>query len=237
MDPSIGRFTSVDKLADHPSQVDKSVYAYAWNNPILLIDPDGMAPEWPPVNYSGTFWEDEGGTFTRNSSSDMWDWTDCDGVCQGSGLSPMYLPSPAIESRGFVDALAVMAEGILYETGKYLGLENEDAVLAASTVLIINDLKKLKVNKVIKNVDDLLEAAGKFSKGKKTREGANKLKGNIDDVFKTITEGGEVLEGGAVKLPDGTFFKKYTSSSGGEPSISINKPDQTKLKKVRFEKE
>jgi len=44
-DPSIGRFVSVDKLADHPNQVDKSPYAYAWNNPILLNDPDGNCPE------------------------------------------------------------------------------------------------------------------------------------------------------------------------------------------------
>lgn len=46
-DPSIGRFTSVDALADHPNQVDKSVYAYAWNNPINLTDPDGNCPTCP----------------------------------------------------------------------------------------------------------------------------------------------------------------------------------------------
>ncbi len=44
MDPSIGRFISVDKLADHPNQVDKSTYAYAWNNPVGLNDPDGNCP-------------------------------------------------------------------------------------------------------------------------------------------------------------------------------------------------
>ena len=40
----MGRFTSVDALADHPNQVDKSPYAYAWNNPITLNDPDGNCP-------------------------------------------------------------------------------------------------------------------------------------------------------------------------------------------------
>ncbi len=44
-DPSIGRFTSVDKLADHPNQIDKSPYAYAWNDPVGLNDPDGNCPE------------------------------------------------------------------------------------------------------------------------------------------------------------------------------------------------
>jgi RHS repeat-associated protein len=33
-DPSIGRWSVVDKLADEPEQIDKSPYAYAWNNPI-----------------------------------------------------------------------------------------------------------------------------------------------------------------------------------------------------------
>jgi len=57
MDPAIGRFISVDKLAEHPNQIDKSVYAYAWNNPILLNDPDGNCPECPKVwwdNFSYT---------------------------------------------------------------------------------------------------------------------------------------------------------------------------------------
>ena len=40
----MGRFTSVDKLADHPNQVDKSPFAYAWDNPIKLTDPDGNCP-------------------------------------------------------------------------------------------------------------------------------------------------------------------------------------------------
>jgi RHS repeat-associated protein len=43
-DPSVGRFTGVDPLADEPEQVDKSPYAYAWNNPIKYDDPDGRCP-------------------------------------------------------------------------------------------------------------------------------------------------------------------------------------------------
>lgn len=35
---------SVDPLADHPNQVDKSPYAYAWNNPVYYTDPDGRCP-------------------------------------------------------------------------------------------------------------------------------------------------------------------------------------------------
>jgi RHS repeat-associated protein len=45
MDPILGRFINVDPLADHPNQVDKSPYAYAWNNPIKYDDPDGRCPQ------------------------------------------------------------------------------------------------------------------------------------------------------------------------------------------------
>jgi hypothetical protein len=43
-DPVIGRWGVVDALADDPMQVDKSPYAYGWNNPVNLTDPDGNCP-------------------------------------------------------------------------------------------------------------------------------------------------------------------------------------------------
>jgi RHS repeat-associated protein len=46
-DAAIGRWGQVDPLADHPNQVDKSPYAYVWNNPVKLNDPDGRCPFCP----------------------------------------------------------------------------------------------------------------------------------------------------------------------------------------------
>jgi RHS repeat-associated protein len=43
-DPSLGRWFVNDKLADDVMQVDKSPYAYSWNSPISLKDPDGNCP-------------------------------------------------------------------------------------------------------------------------------------------------------------------------------------------------
>jgi len=43
-DPVIGRWTSVDELAEDPEQIDKSPYAYVWDDPISKDDPDGKCP-------------------------------------------------------------------------------------------------------------------------------------------------------------------------------------------------
>ncbi len=43
-DPSLSIWVSVDPLADHPNQFDKSPYCAFWNNPIMYNDPDGQCP-------------------------------------------------------------------------------------------------------------------------------------------------------------------------------------------------
>jgi hypothetical protein len=43
-DASVGRWWSVDSLAPHPNQIDKSPYQYGWNNPMRYDDPDGNCP-------------------------------------------------------------------------------------------------------------------------------------------------------------------------------------------------
>ncbi|HHN47648.1 MAG TPA: hypothetical protein ENN08_01710, partial [Bacteroidales bacterium] len=43
-DAQLARWHGVDPLADDAMQIDKSPYAYAWNNPIYYTDPDGLCP-------------------------------------------------------------------------------------------------------------------------------------------------------------------------------------------------
>ena len=69
-DPKVSIFLSVDPLADHPNQVDKSPYAYAWNNPINLTDPDGRCPDCPENPTKGqTHNSSEFGELTFNGQT------------------------------------------------------------------------------------------------------------------------------------------------------------------------
>ena len=43
----VSRWISPDPLADHPMQIGKSPYQYAWNNPVYWTDPDGQCPFCP----------------------------------------------------------------------------------------------------------------------------------------------------------------------------------------------
>jgi hypothetical protein len=43
-DPALGRWFVNDRLADDEMQIDKSPYAYSWNSPVSLNDPDGDCP-------------------------------------------------------------------------------------------------------------------------------------------------------------------------------------------------
>ena len=45
LDVELGRWFVVDPLADHPNQIDKSPFAYGWNNPVYYTDPDGQCPK------------------------------------------------------------------------------------------------------------------------------------------------------------------------------------------------
>lgn len=83
-DPLLGRFTSVDPLADNLAQIDLTPYQFAWNNPIIFTDPSGLCPE-----CTGTGEENEidfvnGAMYLYDGS----DWIRQDGQVAGAVVTP-----------------------------------------------------------------------------------------------------------------------------------------------------
>ncbi|MCZ2222920.1 MAG: hypothetical protein LC122_04745 [Chitinophagales bacterium] len=61
------------------------------------------------------------------------------------------------------------------------------------------------------------------------------IKGNVDDIFKSLSKEGKQIELNRFELPDGSVITKYTSSTTGIPTIGINKGEQ--LYKIRVVEE
>lgn len=84
--------------------------------------------------------------------------------------------------------------------------------------------------RVINSVDDLIATGTKMPKVK----GATQLsvKGNVDDIFNSLSKGGKFVKSNQIKLPDGTLITKYSSSTTGVPTLQINQGG--KLYKIRI---
>ena len=68
-DATIGRWFVIDPLADARAQVGISPLAYAWNNPVNLVDPDGMHPDWNEDNFGMRTYYNPSISFDGNSFS------------------------------------------------------------------------------------------------------------------------------------------------------------------------
>lgn len=112
-----------------------------------------------------------------------------------------------------------------------LGMSEDNSMILAGVLIFVNDLKGIKVNKIINNADDLIQAAGRFSNKPRGKVGENTIQGNIDDIFNTITTGGTKRKSGAIKMPNGTIINKHSSDNGN--TIDIRLPGERKNHKIR----
>ena len=86
-------------------------------------------------------------------------------------------------------------------------------------------LQNPQKKQIYKNADDLISAAKELKRLKGgVRQG--RVIGNIDEIFQSISQGGQRIGKNSFRLPDGTIITKYSSSTTGVPTIHINKQGQ-----------
>ncbi|MDP3473432.1 MAG: RHS repeat-associated core domain-containing protein, partial [Algoriphagus sp.] len=108
-DPAIGRWFVVDPLANHELQLDKSPYAYGWNNPIKYIDPNGLCPNGCSENEkSGEPYKDGAIVQNKYGTSQYVDgeWVTISSTPDGSGEN-----TSTVESGGGGNGSGASSEG------------------------------------------------------------------------------------------------------------------------------
>jgi len=174
------------------------------------------------------------GSFTQNESSDNSLWIDqtvrtiADFVpLVGSGwdiyegITDDNYWQITIGSVSLIADLATFGGASLIKGGIKTGIKQGGKHLAKD---IVKKESKLLLNQ-FNSVESLIENAGKLERLKgSVHQGF--VKGNIDDVFKSIIQGGKYITPYRVQLPNGTIITKYSSSTTGTPTLQINKGNQ-----------
>jgi RHS repeat-associated protein len=186
-DASVGRWFTVDPLAEHPVQIDKSPYAYAWNNPVLFVDPDGRCPNCATAVIGGLI---EGGIelgsqlLSGKSLSDV-DWADVgvealQGAAKGSGIG--------LFASGAVEVFGTLAKA------------STDVTLEGGAKTVFNGTKSKTAAIVDVVVDKTAGAAGKkIASSSKSAvastanavESSNKALRKAENTYNKTTDGGK----------------------------------------------
>ena len=212
-----GRWLSQDPKSE--DYVSSTQYGFCGNNPIRYIDPSGMAVhktdsvqviDIDPITVT---------TYRNNPLSNavllfMWsaaEWGEMWNNATGHVNSTFN--NNLVTGMNLWSSIAI-SWGI--------------SKLFRSSGNITKSTKK----QIYKNADDLISAAKELKRLKGgVRQG--RVIGNIDEIFQSISQGGQRIGKNSFRLPDGTIITKYSSSTTGVPTIHINKQGQ--LFKIRVE--
>lgn len=138
--PELSVWLSVDPLADHPNQIDKSPYSAFWNNPVIYNDPDGRCPDCPETSTAN-----EGDIVNPNGMMNFMlvdgQWTGLGGTLNEVTVSP----SSNIDAAGAVDASLGIIGGV-FEVA--LGVAGEAPTAGISTALIVDGSYRVATNMI-----------------------------------------------------------------------------------------
>ena len=109
-DPEIGRFITIDDISylDPESINGLNLYAYCFNNPVMMIDESGCAPAW-------------------------WEWL-ISGLTLAAGIALCFVPGGQVFGVGLIVA---GASGLVSNTMNALGVNGKIATLISSGLSIV----------------------------------------------------------------------------------------------------
>ena len=153
-----------------------------------------------------------------------------------------------LDVAGLVPGVGEIADGInagiYYARGDYLNAGLSAAAMipfagwaATGTKMGIKGVKAAakggtKLLNQFNSVESLISSSTFKQLGRSNKVLQTTIKGNGNNIFKTLSHGGQRLPSGAMKLSNGTTLFKHISKTTGEFTLDINKAGQ--LYKIRI---
>jgi len=253
------RFLTVDPLAENHPEI--SPYVFCNNNPIINIDPDGK-DWYQAENGNAIWRRSTDATYTDANGVKYKNIGEQYITANGTVITlfqqktndkgEMYLTSVSYDAKtekmtdkalgvlmiqnSDASRVAVMKSWANPTFGNYIkAILTEVASQYTNPYLVVGGLSVgvaglSSLPSSLNNVDELIAAGTKMPKVKAGQQIS--VSGNIDDIFNSLSKGGQKINPNQVRLPDGTLITKYSATSGS-PTLQINKGGQIIKVRVR----
>lgn len=227
-DPALGRWFVNDKLADDEMQIDKSPYAYSWNSPILLNDPDGNCP-WCIGALVDVAVQAIEISLDDNKTIDDFSITSVI-ISAGAGATGVGLATKLKKAKTLTKLAIEATTDAAASAGTQLAKDGEVNVKD----VIIDVTASQTVGKIIGN-----GANGKFlksGKGKNLKEGVNQQKNAKRGKSNTISKSKADVKGAENKLTKAAAARAGGASTASSSVVSTSLQETKKAIDTNEEK-